>query len=185
MGDDELLIRVKAAAVNPVDMLNLTGAVRLIRDDSMPLPPAMNAPVSWRKRADLSPDSGREIGSMPACRSSVSGKWPFPLQGVGSARHRLVADQRCLAIGGGRINGKVILRLQSFCRKCSGLRNQAAVFMSTLFIRSCMADIGIHCLQIVCRKLAAFPFSRLTNTPKGYIMQIPLGGIRERRMRYG
>ena len=37
MGDDELLIRVKAAAVNPVDMLNLTGAVRLIQDDSMPL----------------------------------------------------------------------------------------------------------------------------------------------------
>ena len=37
MGDDELLIRVKAAAVNPVDMFNLTGAVRLIQDDSMPL----------------------------------------------------------------------------------------------------------------------------------------------------
>lgn len=93
MGDDELLIRVKAAAVNPVDMLNLTGAIRLIQDDSMPLTPAMNAPVLWRKRADMSPDSGRETGSMPACRSSVSGKWPFPLRGVG---HRLVADQRCL-----------------------------------------------------------------------------------------
>ena len=39
MGDDELLIQVKAAAVNPVDMLNLTGAVRLIQDDSMPLTP--------------------------------------------------------------------------------------------------------------------------------------------------
>ena len=35
--DDEILIRVKAAAVNPVDMLNLTGAVRLIQDYSMPL----------------------------------------------------------------------------------------------------------------------------------------------------
>lgn len=30
IGDDDILIRVKAAAVNPVDILNLTGAVRLI-----------------------------------------------------------------------------------------------------------------------------------------------------------
>lgn len=37
IGDDEILIRVKAAAVNPVDMLNLTGAVRLIQDYKMPL----------------------------------------------------------------------------------------------------------------------------------------------------
>lgn len=37
IGDDELLIRVKAAAVNPVDILNLTGAVRLIQDYKMPL----------------------------------------------------------------------------------------------------------------------------------------------------
>lgn len=37
IGDDEILIRVKAAAVNPVDMLNLTGAVRLIQDYNMPL----------------------------------------------------------------------------------------------------------------------------------------------------
>lgn len=35
--DDEILIRVKAAAVNPVDILNLTGAVRLIQDYKMPL----------------------------------------------------------------------------------------------------------------------------------------------------
>ena len=35
--DDEILIRVKAAAVNPVDLLNLTGAVRLIQDYKMPL----------------------------------------------------------------------------------------------------------------------------------------------------
>ena len=37
IGDDEILIRVKAAAVNPVDILNLTGAVRLIQDHKMPL----------------------------------------------------------------------------------------------------------------------------------------------------
>ena len=37
IGDDEILIRVKAAAVNPVDMLNLTEAVRLIQDYKMPL----------------------------------------------------------------------------------------------------------------------------------------------------
>lgn len=35
--DDDILIRVKAAAVNPVDILNLTGAVRLIQDYKMPL----------------------------------------------------------------------------------------------------------------------------------------------------
>lgn len=32
IGDEDILIRVKAAAVNPVDILNLTGAVRLIQD---------------------------------------------------------------------------------------------------------------------------------------------------------
>lgn len=37
IGDDELLIRVKAAAVNPVDLLTLIGAVRLIQDYKMPL----------------------------------------------------------------------------------------------------------------------------------------------------
>ena len=37
MGDHDVLIRVKAAAVNPVDILNLTGAVRLIQDYQMPL----------------------------------------------------------------------------------------------------------------------------------------------------
>ena len=36
IGDDEILIRVKAAAVNPVDILNLTGAVRLIQDYKIP-----------------------------------------------------------------------------------------------------------------------------------------------------
>ena len=35
--DDEILIRVKAAAVNPVDILNLTGAVQLIQDYKMTL----------------------------------------------------------------------------------------------------------------------------------------------------
>ena len=37
MGDYDVLNRVKAAAVNPVDILNLTGAVRLIQDYQMPL----------------------------------------------------------------------------------------------------------------------------------------------------
>ena len=37
IGDDDILIRIKAAAVNPVDILNLTGAVRLIQDYKMPL----------------------------------------------------------------------------------------------------------------------------------------------------
>ena len=36
-GDYDILIRIKAAAVNPVDILNLTGAVRLIQDYKMPL----------------------------------------------------------------------------------------------------------------------------------------------------
>ena len=32
IGNEDILIRVKAAAVNPVDILNLTGAVRLNQD---------------------------------------------------------------------------------------------------------------------------------------------------------
>ena len=35
--EDEVLVRVKAAAVNPVDILNLKGSVRLIQDYKMPL----------------------------------------------------------------------------------------------------------------------------------------------------
>lgn len=37
IGDQDILLRVKAAAVNPVDILNLTGAIRLIQDYRMPI----------------------------------------------------------------------------------------------------------------------------------------------------
>lgn len=36
-GDDEVMVRVKAAAVNPLDILTITGGVKLIQDYSMPL----------------------------------------------------------------------------------------------------------------------------------------------------
>lgn len=36
ISDSEVLIRVKAAAVNPVDLLILTGSVKLIQDYPMP-----------------------------------------------------------------------------------------------------------------------------------------------------
>ena len=35
--EDEVLVKVKAAAVNPVDILNLKGSVRMIQDYKMPL----------------------------------------------------------------------------------------------------------------------------------------------------
>ena len=37
IADSELLIRVKAAAVNPLELLILTGSIRLIQDYPMPL----------------------------------------------------------------------------------------------------------------------------------------------------
>ena len=37
MREGKVLVRVKAAAVNPVDILNLKGSVRLIQDYKMPL----------------------------------------------------------------------------------------------------------------------------------------------------
>lgn len=37
VGDDEVMVRVKAAAVNPSDILTITGGVKLIQDYSMPL----------------------------------------------------------------------------------------------------------------------------------------------------
>ena len=51
MGDYDVLIRVKAAAVNPVDILNLTGAVRLIQDYQMPLTLGLRVIVSGNGRA--------------------------------------------------------------------------------------------------------------------------------------
>ena len=176
MGDDELLIRVKAAAVNPVDILNLTGAVRLIQDDSMPL-------TLGNECAGIVEKAGRLVtrfrpGDRVYARLPVGSlvKWLFPLQGVGSARHRLVADQRCLAAGGGRINGKVILRLQSFCRKCSGLRNQAAVFISTLLYQIMHGGyrntLFADCLQ----KIGDVPLLTLDKYPQGvYNADTPWG----------
>lgn len=35
--DDQVLVKVKVAAVNPLELLNITGAVKLIQDYSMPL----------------------------------------------------------------------------------------------------------------------------------------------------
>lgn len=37
ISDTEVLVRVKAAAVNPLELLILTGSVRLIQDYPMPL----------------------------------------------------------------------------------------------------------------------------------------------------
>ena len=37
ISDSEVLVRVKAAAVNPLELLILTGSVRLIQDYPMPL----------------------------------------------------------------------------------------------------------------------------------------------------
>lgn len=37
MREGKVLVRVKSAAVNPVDILNLKGSVRLIQDYKMPL----------------------------------------------------------------------------------------------------------------------------------------------------
>lgn len=37
LSDSEVLIRVKAAAVNPVELLILTGSIKLIQDYAMPL----------------------------------------------------------------------------------------------------------------------------------------------------
>lgn len=37
ISDDEVLVKVKAAAVNPLEILILTGSVKLIQDYNMPL----------------------------------------------------------------------------------------------------------------------------------------------------
>lgn len=37
ISDDEVLVNVKASAVNPLEILILTGSVRLIQDYKMPL----------------------------------------------------------------------------------------------------------------------------------------------------
>ena len=48
IGDQDILLRVKAASVNPVDILNLTGAVRLIQDYKMPLTFLQRLPLIGR-----------------------------------------------------------------------------------------------------------------------------------------
>ena len=42
-GSDDVLIKVKAAAVNPLDILIATGRVRLIQDYKLPITLEMNA----------------------------------------------------------------------------------------------------------------------------------------------
>ena len=43
--EDEVLIKVMAAAVNPLEILQLTGSVRLIQDYKMPLTLGNECPV--------------------------------------------------------------------------------------------------------------------------------------------
>lgn len=43
--ENEILMKVMAAAVNPLEMLQLTGNVKLIQDYKMPLTLEMNVPV--------------------------------------------------------------------------------------------------------------------------------------------
>lgn len=47
--DNEILIKVKAAAVNPLEILLATGSVRLIQDYGMPLTLGNESPASLKR----------------------------------------------------------------------------------------------------------------------------------------
>ena len=69
ISDSEVLIQVKAAAVNPVELLILTGSVKLIQDYPMPLTLGNECSGIVEQAARLR-DSKKETESTPACRSA-------------------------------------------------------------------------------------------------------------------
>ena len=71
ISDSEVLIQVKAAAVNPVELLILTGSVKLIQDYSMPLTLG-NECSGIVEQVARSRAFKQETWSIPAFRSTKS-----------------------------------------------------------------------------------------------------------------
>ena len=68
ISDSEVLVRVKAAAVNPLELLILTGSVRLIQDYPMPLTLGNECAGIVEKVGRKVSGFGQAIRFMPGCR---------------------------------------------------------------------------------------------------------------------
>lgn len=70
ISDSEVLIQVKAAAVNPVELLILTGSVKLIQDYPMPLTLGNECSGIVEQVGSKVEGFKKETESTPACRSA-------------------------------------------------------------------------------------------------------------------
>lgn len=86
-GPEEVLIRVRAAAVNPLELLILTGSVRLIQDYPMPL--TLGNECSGVVEAVGSRVTGFQAGDKVYAR--------LPLSRIGAFAEYVAVDQNALA----------------------------------------------------------------------------------------
>lgn len=87
ISDTEVLVRVKAAAVNPLELLILTGSVRLIQDYPMPL-------TLGNECSGIVEKAGQKVtGFQPGDRVYSR----LPLNKIGAFAEYVAVDQRALA----------------------------------------------------------------------------------------
>lgn len=87
ISDSEVLIRVKAAAVNPVELLILSGSVKLIQDYPMPL-------TLGNECAGIVEQTGRDVtGFQPGDRVYAR----LPLHKIGAFAEYVAVDQKEIA----------------------------------------------------------------------------------------
>ena len=87
LSDSEVLIRVKAAAVNPVDLLILTGSVRLIQGYPMPL-------TLGNECAGIVEQAGRKVRNFQKGDKVYA---RLPLEKIGAFAEYVAVDERELA----------------------------------------------------------------------------------------
>lgn len=85
--DDQVLVKVKVAAVNPLELLNITGAVKLIQDYSMPLTLGNELTGVVEKVGDKVKD--HQIGEKIYSR--------LPIESIGAFAEYVVVDAKAIA----------------------------------------------------------------------------------------
>lgn len=106
--ENEVLIKVMAAAVNPLDVLQLTGSVRLIQDYKMPL--TLGNECAGRVEKVGHNVKNFHVGDRVYTR--------LPIKKIGAFAEYVAVDCEALAnnealilMANGKLNGKVIIQM--------------------------------------------------------------------------